>query len=305
MTAARVRSRERGQMLVIVALMMVTLLAFLALLIDAGHIYVQRRLAQNAADAGALAGVRALAYGGGVAEAQGEAAKYVENNGASLTGVNVDIGGRTVTVNASRNAQAYFASILGMSSFVVHATATAEYGYPKSWKGGLMPVAVKYNSYVLGEQVRIWDSAKVVEGPGNISDGQRGWLNFDAASPNANQMKDWVANGYQGKVYVNSWIEGSEGTVTSAMDEFNRHLGRIVYVPLFDEIAAEGTSSLAVPMAAKTQGPSPEPTSTSEPPPKEVSFRIVGFAAFRVFSVGQDKGDKYVQGMFQGFDKVH
>jgi hypothetical protein len=52
---------ERGQTLVIVAVAMVGLLALAGLAIDGGNLVVQRRRAQNAADAAALAGTRLIA----------------------------------------------------------------------------------------------------------------------------------------------------------------------------------------------------------------------------------------------------
>ena len=48
--------RERGQAIVIIALVMVVLLMFLALAIDGGNLYLHRRKAQNASDAGSIAG---------------------------------------------------------------------------------------------------------------------------------------------------------------------------------------------------------------------------------------------------------
>ncbi len=57
---------ERGQSMVLIALAMVGLIAFLALVIDGGMAFAARRQMQNAADAAALAGVRklfALYYG--------------------------------------------------------------------------------------------------------------------------------------------------------------------------------------------------------------------------------------------------
>jgi hypothetical protein len=52
---------ERGQTLVIVAVAMVGLLALAGLAIDGGNLFMQRRQAQNAADAAALAGTRLIA----------------------------------------------------------------------------------------------------------------------------------------------------------------------------------------------------------------------------------------------------
>jgi hypothetical protein len=56
------KRREEGQVLVIVVVAIIALLAFVALAVDGGLAYVDRRSAQNAADAGALAGAWKIAY---------------------------------------------------------------------------------------------------------------------------------------------------------------------------------------------------------------------------------------------------
>jgi hypothetical protein len=58
---AVLRERQQsGQILVLFALSLLALIAMLGMVLDGGNIYVQRRTAQNAADASALAGTRAL-----------------------------------------------------------------------------------------------------------------------------------------------------------------------------------------------------------------------------------------------------
>ncbi|MFC1610194.1 TadG family pilus assembly protein [Myxococcota bacterium] len=57
---AHTRKGQQGAVLVVVALLMVVFVAFAALAIDIGHLYVVRNELQNAADAGALAGARVL-----------------------------------------------------------------------------------------------------------------------------------------------------------------------------------------------------------------------------------------------------
>ncbi|MFC1610193.1 pilus assembly protein TadG-related protein [Myxococcota bacterium] len=54
------QKRQKGAVLVIVALLIVVFVAFAALSIDIGHLYVVRNELQNGADAGALAGARVL-----------------------------------------------------------------------------------------------------------------------------------------------------------------------------------------------------------------------------------------------------
>jgi hypothetical protein len=54
------KQREQGQIVAIFALSLVALLAVVGVVLDGGNIYLQRRTAQNAADAAAIAGTRAL-----------------------------------------------------------------------------------------------------------------------------------------------------------------------------------------------------------------------------------------------------
>ena len=54
------RKSESGQAAILLAMGMIGLLAFTALAIDGGNMYLQKRNAQNAADAGSVAGTREL-----------------------------------------------------------------------------------------------------------------------------------------------------------------------------------------------------------------------------------------------------
>ncbi len=92
-------SRQSGQSLVFVALAIVALVAMAGLIVDGGYAYAMRRQAQNAADAGALAGARALvsriscdSSGQPIPGSLGDDAaiaarinEYVERNGVSDT----------------------------------------------------------------------------------------------------------------------------------------------------------------------------------------------------------------------------
>ena len=54
---------DSGQTLIYVAISMIVLLGFVALAVDVGYLYAERRHMQNAADAGALEAARALCFG--------------------------------------------------------------------------------------------------------------------------------------------------------------------------------------------------------------------------------------------------
>mgnify|MGYP002682684856 FL=1 len=55
-------SKTKGQIIVLFALGLLALIALAALVLDGGMLFLNRRTAQAAADAGALAGARALCY---------------------------------------------------------------------------------------------------------------------------------------------------------------------------------------------------------------------------------------------------
>lgn len=88
---------ERGQAVVIIAVTMTAMLMVLGLAVDAGQLYVARRTAQEAADAGAYAGAVVLYQGGTTAQARAAAVNDVGRNGyvhggdGGLTSVTVSL----------------------------------------------------------------------------------------------------------------------------------------------------------------------------------------------------------------------
>lgn len=92
--AFRQSRRERGQILVMAALLVTALVGFLGLVIDGGFFYAQRRHAQSAADAAALAGARLLFEGASATSARATAQEYAAGNGYNNNGAS-----NTVTVN--------------------------------------------------------------------------------------------------------------------------------------------------------------------------------------------------------------
>ena len=165
---------ERGAIVIHVAIALIALLAFSAFTIDQGLMYVSRRQAQNAADAGALAGALAFLFDGGsvtapapvVAAAQAWAATNVvwgQANSAANVDVTLSGDGTSlppcgtnpgcVRVDVMRNMPArdgtvkggalpvYFSHLVGMSNQGVRATATAQAGSGNSIRC-LLPFAV-------------------------------------------------------------------------------------------------------------------------------------------------------------------
>lgn len=119
--------KSAGQSLVLVALAMFALVAFAALLLDGGQLYMNRRAAQSAADAGALAGAYELCN---LSRIESIAISVAEtyamtHNSATDADVEVDEEAKTVTVITYINAETFFAKVFGIDMGEVSATATA------------------------------------------------------------------------------------------------------------------------------------------------------------------------------------
>lgn len=83
--------QERGQVLMLVAVLLTGLLGLVGLVVDAGHFYAERRQVQNAADQAALAADRILFENGTSSAAVSAALDYAQANGYEASQVTVYI----------------------------------------------------------------------------------------------------------------------------------------------------------------------------------------------------------------------
>lgn len=142
---------EKGQIIVIVALAMFALIAMAALIVDGGALMVNRRAAQNAADAGALAGAEVMCRMGYYDQASVKVAveKFTieENNASDVVWKYVPAGESDVyglkvgeiEVTAGVSQVSLFARILGQDSLTASATAAA--GCFPFQPGVVLPIA--------------------------------------------------------------------------------------------------------------------------------------------------------------------
>jgi Flp pilus assembly protein TadG len=232
------RRNRSGQAIVIMALAMVAICGMLALAIDAGRLYFQRRLMQDAVDAGALAGAQDLV--GTVSNPNGVPSNALFHamqdtfsvfnqtpaNGQGSSFYNSPLnntvsdtqGGYTVTVVAptgydnkqvqvtvSYNAVATFVQVLGFHQVAILATATAEAGTnPKTY------ALFAYTSGGSGNTIQNDQS-----GFGQIDDGQDGSdvCNASVMGLTVSNAKFHVPNPTQATINVNGDV-----TVNSASD---------------------------------------------------------------------------------------
>jgi putative Flp pilus-assembly TadE/G-like protein len=168
------KQRQQGQIVAIFALSLVAILAMAGVVIDGGNIYVQRRTAQNAADAAALAGTRALLAAQNASDSTiaGEICKYANSNafGVIPTPTAFFVGldgspGQTITLpagcpsgqtanNVIPNGQVagvhvdvnipfhtYIAGMIGIANVTAAASATAQVGAMTGINADDAPVA--------------------------------------------------------------------------------------------------------------------------------------------------------------------
>ena len=135
------RRNERGQIIVIFALALIAMIAMVGLILDGGAAFAHRRDEQTASDLAALAGANAflvnydqpLTRDAAAVAAAREAAR-VNGYEHAVGGVTVDVAidttvGVEVTVDIDAPHENTFARIVGMNSWQIATTATAQTGF--------------------------------------------------------------------------------------------------------------------------------------------------------------------------------
>jgi hypothetical protein len=311
------RSFHRGQSLVIVALLLVLLIGMLALSIDGGNWYWNRRNAQNAADAGALAGASEYCTTRNATQAVTRAQEYtITRNGADAANIVANSG--VVTVTASITFTNFFAGVLGYSQGRVSATAAAGCFAPCGGSG-VLPIAWSCQP-PLGGVTDPYSDCAIEYGPSNtylimdsqslnedficqdpithlpasgldcdlnndlvnevLAGGGRSWLDLDGDGGGGSQLDGWVSGGYLNDLIFPIWVPQQTGV--------SGHIFDVVYDERYHE-------TMLVPVYNKFCSGDPDPYLNNCPGNWEtgdtinrsssssaVYFRLVGFSSFYV-----------------------
>ena len=248
---------QRGQAIVLVALMALVLVAFVGLALDGGQIYGWRRGMQNAADAGAVAGAYSLTLGANNAQVGATVQQYaVVANRADL--YDYSIQESCVTVSTTKNFPALFIGVIGIDNLDAKARATACAGQPAGGFSDLWPFAATVFSYS-------------VDTTYPLSITNMNWLCFDNGNCSASDLSNWITNGFNGTYYQlpdvgSSKCTGADPQLTQLIPPAclvekpgqstmtgqlydpvctapNRALNRSFTVPLFDVCVSGGSST--------------------------------------------------------------
>jgi Flp pilus assembly protein TadG len=137
-TNRKLRSMESGQIIPLVVVGIIVIIAMAALLIDGGMLISNRRSAQAAADAGAMAGAKQLCLGEDDATVISVAQQYATNENEA-TSVVVSIIDQKVHVTATVLSDTLFSNILNRSNLTAKAKAVSGCFGPRG--KAVMPLA--------------------------------------------------------------------------------------------------------------------------------------------------------------------
>jgi Flp pilus assembly protein TadG len=289
---------QSGAMATTVALVMVVLLAMAALVIDYGHMaWVQNEL-KAAADAGAMAGARALVPYTGIppnpnwTAAQTSASHTALLNRAdaqsitdcdvtygywSLTAKTLPLQSFTITPTAadvpavrvviakstghnSGPLHMFFASIFGVNTTHLNAQAVAMISFPAGMpKGSMFPLAAAKNIVDL-----YWKQVPPVSFKIGSESANGQWTSFKVDNGGASYVDGLIAHGNPDTLKVNENIYIQTGVVASNYGNAASCIGKTVVIALADI----------------SKNPTP----------------VLGFVAFNIEAVSQ--GSKYIQGHF-------
>jgi hypothetical protein len=304
--------------------------------LDGGFSYAARRSAQNAADAGALAGANILCEAAG-GDAYAAAWDYAVTRNGALN-ADIDVGTKMITVTATIPHQSFFAGMIG--SDVVTTTATAAAGcFAPCNSETVMPVAWACHPPVGGDPnadceieygtldepgplYMIMDDEKADEDyqcqyPPNSGEpagtldcdldddgvndmmggGGRSWLNLNGGPANTPELRDWIENGSSFEIPVHIWLPGGVAVNTDVFRSAETRVGDIVIVPVFNDFTSE-CDPQPIGETCHNQWHSGVDTENPSDGSSKDYYHVITFSAFRItgVSTGNNKC-KHIPGM--------
>jgi Putative Flp pilus-assembly TadE/G-like len=205
MRAETTEPHGNGQILVVFALSLITLLGFAGLAIDGGSAFAQRRDEQTASDLAALAGANDYLINGDLSLAITRARSVASSNGFTHARdgviVAVDINtdnGIALSVSISAPHHNSMAAVLGMPIWTVSTTATALSGFPDTAHGA-SPFIFSVGAFGTDGTPKYTTPTTFGEGNGDIpiSDKDLAWTNYGTGNVDTSQVTDIITGDLQ------------------------------------------------------------------------------------------------------------
>lgn len=234
------------------AVSFVPLVMMLALVVDAGRVWVVRERLQNGVEASAMASAGEWSRGG--ASCSATAMAYMSADGASpasrscsTTGTR---GAGVVTVSATENAPLFFANVVGRSTSRVAATARVRIGSASAvqglWPFGLCADNKAISAWVAAGFPANTSATITFEEPSQLCGGQvpGNWaiLDFNGGSSSNSETQGWAQGGFQSIVTVGDVVYGSPGAPSTSLD-ISKVVGTTILFPLYRYPKSTGSNA--------------------------------------------------------------
>lgn len=236
------RHDDRGVIAIMTAVSFVPLALMLALVADAGLVWVARERLQNAVEATVVASASQWASGGSSCSASAMA--YLTADGAnpgsrscSTTGTRT---GGVVTVTASEAVDLMFSDVVGRSTSNVSSSARVRIGAATAvqglWPFGLCADNTAIASWVAAGFPANRQATITFQQPSQLCGGSvsGNWaiLDFNGGASSNSETQQWVVSGYQSVITVGDIVQGSPGVPSSSLD-MSQTIGRTILFPLY------------------------------------------------------------------------
>lgn len=243
---------NKGNIAIILSLVITALLGFTAYVVDIGLVYAERAKLSNALDSAALAAVLELPNDD--SKARAVAIDYLQKNGVDQSNTTITIGSdhKSIQIDGVKNVKHLFAPIIGINNSNVNAKTKAIIAPTKSVQGGIRPFAVVAFDYSYGNLVTLKEGA---------GDGYHG--NYGAVAlggQGANNFETNAIYGYSGSVAIGDYIDTEPGNMGGAAnaiknyinsehstyDNFPRDSIRVWTIPLVNTLQVDGRGEIQV-----------------------------------------------------------
>ncbi|MEH7374832.1 TadE/TadG family type IV pilus assembly protein [Neobacillus drentensis] len=197
---------ESGGVLVFVAIFMVVLLGFTAVVIDGGRLYTEKSKLQKAIDASVLAGVQGLRTS--KVRAIEIAIDVSDKNGFKVSDSELTFPSDSIKATKQVNVPMTFAKVIGINSTTISATATAKVA-PLTKASGVAPIVIEKSNIPNATVLNCGET-----NPGTLQ-GNCGYLDTDATN-----VRDAFENGATYEVGKTVWTDpgGKVGQVDKGIE---------------------------------------------------------------------------------------
>jgi Flp pilus assembly protein TadG len=240
---------ERGAVGVVVALLMVSLMAFAAIAVDVSAMYAQRQQLQTGADAGALAIAQDCSAGSceSTASATAQSLASANLNSGTSTATVTTLTSSKVTVTNSGVSEHLFAPVLGIDSSDLSTTATVEWG---TVTGGTSQLPLTFNRCEFDAQTGGGVPSDTIERTilfskssatsctehGNFVPGGFGWVEVNTGTCNR-------ASAISGVLSQLESDPGNSPPSSCSPADFAKVKGATILLPLFDLYGGNGNNA--------------------------------------------------------------